>query len=537
MFKKFDDLTIQTRILIATVLSLLFFIPYTYFTTPEQSIEDVEVRVEQKATSNIGGGENAAPNLASNAAPDTKASGETLEGGKGGGDIIATINSKKYKLEIDSLGRISQAYLLEGKFLVGDAKEMLLFAPFSSPRPLEVRFADATFNKRAFEERYSANIKELNLEGSAKEIILTQIVDDVEIKKIITFYPNGGYDLRVENSAEKKFFISPGMRPVADEDAFVFKGALVLENDDTIEKIEDGDALGGEYFVNSFMAATADRYYTTLFYTKEGMNVAVSKDKNSNAQLFVEADGSINLKGYIGPKDYEIMESIDPILTNAIEYGFITFFAKPLFLLLSYLHGLIGNWGWAIVMLTFLVRLVLYPLTYKGMVSMQKLKDIAPKMKEIQAKYKGDHQKMQAHMMELYKKHGANPMGGCLPMLMQIPVFFAIYRVLYNAIELKGAEWILWIEDMSVMDPYFILPILMGASMYLHQRMTPTTFTDPMQEKIFRYLPLIFTIFFITFPSGLVLYWFVNNLFSILQQYIINKTMEAKKKAAKSNEQ
>jgi len=133
--------------------------------------------------------------------------------------------------------------------------------------------------------------------------------------------------------------------------------------------------------------------------------------------------------------------------------------------------------------------------------------------------------------MEMYKKNGANPMGGCLPMLLQIPVFFALYRVLLNAVELQGAPWILWIDDLSRMDPYYVLPILMGASMYVQQRMTPNNFTDPMQEKIFKYLPVIFTFFFVTFPSGLVLYWFVNNLFSIAQQYIVNQQFKNAKDA------
>ena len=200
------------------------------------------------------------------------------------------------------------------------------------------------------------------------------------------------------------------------------------------------------------------------------------------------------------------LEAINPKLTDVIEYGWFTFIAKPLFTLLSFLHGYLGNWGWSIVVMTILIRLVLYPLTYKGMVSMNKLKELAPKVKELQAKYKGEPQKLNTHMMELYKKHGANTMDGCLPIILQIPIFFAIYRVLLNAVELKSAPWILWIHDLSVMDPYFILPIAMGATMYLQQRITPTNFTDPMQEKIMRFLPLIFTFFFMTFPAGLTLY-------------------------------
>jgi YidC/Oxa1 family membrane protein insertase len=163
------------------------------------------------------------------------------------------------------------------------------------------------------------------------------------------------------------------------------------------------------------------------------------------------------------------------------------------------------------------------------MVSMQKLKDLAPKMKEIQAKYKDDKQKQSMHMMELYKKHGANPMGGCLPLVLQIPVFFAIYRVLLNAIELKGAAWIFWVHDLAEMDPYFVLPILMGLTMFVQQKITPNTMQDEMQKKIFQFLPVIFTFFFLWFPAGLTLYWFINNLFTIGQQYYINQVFEKKR--------
>ena len=222
-------------------------------------------------------------------------------------------------------------------------------------------------------------------------------------------------------------------------------------------------------------------------------------------------------------KKKKVLTSIESSLADAVEYGWFTFIARPVFDFLSWLYGYFGNWGWAIVVMTIVIRIILFPLTYKGMVSMNKLKDIAPKMKEIQEKYKGDPAKLNTHMMELYKKSGANPMGGCLPILLQIPIFFAIYRVLLNAIELKGAQWALWINDLAIKDPYFILPILMGVAMYLQQRITPTTFSDPMQQKIMRWLPAIFTLFFITFPAGLTLYWFTNNVCSLLQQIVVNK--------------
>ncbi len=252
-------------------------------------------------------------------------------------------------------------------------------------------------------------------------------------------------------------------------------------------------------------------------------------DTDSNPQAFIHGSDNLQVSGYFGPKEFDTLNALNPELTDVIEYGFFTFLAKPMFTFLAYLHTYIGNWGWTIVLLTLIIKAALYPLSYKGMVSMQKLKDLSPKVKEIQAKYKGDKQKASMHMMELYKKHGANPMGGCLPIVLQIPIFFAIYRVLLNSIELKGAEWILWIDDLALMDPYFVLPVLMGATMFLQQKITPNTMQDEMQKKIFQFLPIIFTFFFLWFPAGLTLYWFINNVFTVSQQYYINRLFDKKR--------
>jgi len=309
-------------------------------------------------------------------------------------------------------------------------------------------------------------------------------------------------------------------------------GAMVYTDDDLVTIVEDGDSEGRKTFTGVELISAFDQYNASIMYgfTKD-TNIVVqpSSERDSdgdlakNPNVSFEGMQSISFNGYIGQKDYKTLDAINPILTNAIEYGWFTFASQPLFELLLWLHGIFGNWGWAIIALTFIIRIILYPLTYKGMVSMQKIKELAPKLKEIKEKHSKDPQRMNAATMDMYKKHGANPLGGCLPMLLQIPVFFAIYRVLLNAPELQGAPWMLWVTDLSRMDPYYVLPILMGASMYLQQRMTPNNFTDPLQEKIFKYLPVIFTFFFVTFPSGLVLYWFVNNLFSIAQQFIVNQ--------------
>jgi YidC/Oxa1 family membrane protein insertase len=307
---------------------------------------------------------------------------------------------------------------------------------------------------------------------------------------------------------------------------------MVYTNDEIRTIFEDGDVEGRKSFSGVELVSAFDQYNATIIYNlNRDTQVIIERDRDNNPIVYFDAQQTTNFSGYVGPKEYKTLDTIDPKLTNAIEYGWFTFASKPLFLLLSWLHGLFGNWGWAIIALTLIIRATLYPLTYKGMVSMQKMKNIAPQVKAVQAKYKSDPQRMNKAVMDLYKKNGANPLGGCLPMLLQIPVFFAIYRVLLNAVELQGAPWMLWVQDLSRADSTLVLPILMGASMYYQQRLTPSNFTDPMQEKVFKFLPIIFTFFFLTFPAGLVLYWFINNLFSIAQQFVVNAQFKNAKDA------
>ena len=529
MFDKIDNLNSQTRVLIAVLLALAFFVPYSYFYQPQVAENNETQQTAMREMQNVVTA-NASNQVAQNIvkAPTQNST------------IIATIESANFTYKIDRLGRITEVNLKAEKYQK-DSAALSLFpedvANANNPKILEIRFSDSLLNQQALNTPYSANLNSLTIQDKPQSITLVQELDNVKVEKILTFYPNGYYEAQINIPQNYTYFVSPGMRPSVENDAYVFKGVIVKESDNTITTIEDGDAQGQKNYANASIIAAVDRYYATLFFSNNNtLNTTILSNPSENPMPFISANGELKLEGYIGPKDYRLLESINPNLTDVVEYGVITFFAKPLFLLLDKLYDLCGNWGWAIILLTLIVRVVLYPLTYKGMVSMQKLKDLAPKMKELQQKYKGEPQKLQAHMMELYKKHGANPMGGCLPLLLQMPVFFAIYRVLFNAIELKGADWLIWhwfdiywIKDLSAMDPYFILPILMGGTMYLQQHLTPTAFNDPIQAKIFKFLPLIFTIFFITFPSGLVLYWFVNNIFSIIQQLLINKALERKK--------
>jgi len=492
------------RIILATVISFLFFIAYDYFVIKPQT-----KHIKQEKNTTIVSQQK-----------KVSISKNTLISSKN----IVTITSKEYTAKIDQFGRISYFVLNEKRFDEKNKKIDLI--PDKLPKPLEIRFEDKKLNALAFKIPFTSDKKQLIIKNKPQSIVLTQNLNGLTVKKIITFYPNGRYDVKVEMSKKIKYFISPGYRPNVAVDRLTIHGALVKKADGTLDIIKDGDA-EEKVDNNAIIAAGFDRYYTTLLFSKKPFTVIITPDEDNNPILFIQSNSNLNLIGYIGPKYVDTLAKINKNLIDVVQYGVGTFFAKNLFLLLDFLHNLVGNWGVAIIFLVIIVRIVLFPLTFKGMVSMYKLKELAPKMKELQLKYKNDPQKLQMHMMKLYKEHGANPLGGCLPLILQIPVFYGIYKLLLYSIELKGAHF-LWIKDLSAMDPYFILPVLMGITMYLHQKLTPTNFQDKMQEKIFKFLPLIFTFMMATFPAGLVLYWTTNNILSILQQVIINKIMESK---------
>ena len=228
---------------------------------------------------------------------------------------------------------------------------------------------------------------------------------------------------------------------------------------------------------------------------------------------------------YMGPKDQVKLKKVSPGLDLTVDYGFLWWLAQPLFYLLTFIHGWVNNWGIAIIFLTIIVKSLLYPLSAASFRSMAKMRKLQPEMARLKERYGDDKQQFSQAMMALYKKEGANPLGGCLPMLLQMPVFLALYWSLMESVELRQAPFFLWIHDLSAMDPYFVLPILMGISMFLTQMMQPEP-PDPIQAKVFKMMPIMFTFFFLWFPSGLVLYWFSNNLLSILQQWYVNRQIE-----------
>ena len=230
---------------------------------------------------------------------------------------------------------------------------------------------------------------------------------------------------------------------------------------------------------------------------------------------------------FVGPQEESVLETIAPGFALLKDYGYLTILAKPIFWLLENIHTYVGNWGWAIILLTILIKLVFFPLSAASYKSMARMKEVQPRLLVMREQYKGEPQKLNQAMMEMYRKEKINPLGGCLPVVIQIPVFISLYWVLLSSVEMRNAPWIGWIQDLSVPDPYYILPIIMAASMFVQTKLNPTP-PDPIQAKVMLYMPLIFSVMFFFFPAGLVLYWVVNNLLSIAQQWQINQMFEKK---------
>lgn len=515
-----EKFSTQQRAILATVLAVLFFIFYDYF-----FLAKYRANAEANATASQNATQISAPVSNSANAPVAIAPVQKIDPKT----ALVTIKAKDFVAIIDEKGQIASFELTDSVHKKDDETNANLVNLNSDLKPLQIRFADTKLNELAFNTPYTSNVGEVDLNNGKASIVLTQNLGDLVVSKSLEFYPNGKYDLKVNLSKKVEYFITPGARPDVVVDGYTVHGALLQKDDGNLEIVKD-NKLRDDKFSQISVASAFDRYYANLFFNfDKKLDLVLAQGKDENIQIFAKANGDFATSGYMGPKNYNQLRDIDKRLDVVIEYGRFTFIAKPMFLFLNWLHGFTGNWGWAIVLMTIIIRFFLYPLTKRGMVSMNKLKDIAPKMKELQEKYKDNPDKLRVNMMELYKTSGANPMGGCLPILIQIPIFFSIYRVLLNAIELKGAPWILWIQDLALKDPWYVLPIFMGVLMYIQQKITPTNFTDPMQEKIMKMLPIVFTFVFMGFPAGLTLYWSVNNLASVVQQFFINKAFDKQK--------
>ncbi|WP_051321542.1 membrane protein insertase YidC [Chrysiogenes arsenatis] len=306
-------------------------------------------------------------------------------------------------------------------------------------------------------------------------------------------------------------------------DTFSYAGMVHKTLDSGLQKVgsyEDVKAI--QDIPNAQFAGTMDKFFLLAFLPQQGEVFRIFPGNTVQAGgLITSIDRDVIV--FYGPKEKSLLQRYAGLeMDKSIDYGWFGFIAAPLMSLIHWFYALTGNYGVAIILLTVVIKIVFFPLTHKSYKAMKKISKLQPEMKKLREKFKNDPQKMNAAVMELYKTNKANPMSGCLPILVQIPVFFALYQSLLNAIELRHAPFALWIQDLSAADPYYITPVIMGATMFLQQKLTPSAM-DPTQQKIMLALPVVFTFLFFGFPAGLILYWIVNNVLSIAQQYYINK--------------
>ncbi|MFQ3219250.1 MAG: YidC/Oxa1 family membrane protein insertase [Paraglaciecola sp.] len=318
-----------------------------------------------------------------------------------------------------------------------------------------------------------------------------------------------------------------------------YRGGAYSTEDERYEKYSFGDIEDKNLreTTKAGWAAMIEHYFVSAWVPPQEQtnNVFSMVKQNSNAvigftgePITIEPGRTVEITSalYLGPKDQDTLADIARGLDLTVDYGFLWWISQPLFTFLQFIHSLVGNWGFSIILITIVVKGAMYPLTKAQYGSMAKMRALKPKMDALKERYGDDKQKMQQAMMEMYKKDKVNPMGGCFPLLLQMPIFLALYWVLLESVELRHADFFLWITDLSVKDPYFVLPILTGLSMYFLQKLQPMTMTDPMQQKIMQFMPVAMSLFFFIFPAGLVLYWLISNLITLVQAKIIYASME-----------
>jgi YidC/Oxa1 family membrane protein insertase len=439
------------------------------------------------------------------------------------------IETSLYSAVITTRGGTLISFKLK-KYQDAEGKPVEMVQPDSAVMPLTLT-PEGTTPPQAQEVIYTADKDSLTLDkgGEGTLTLSAQGSDGKALVKNLSFKDgsyviNGSFEVKGYSSAV--LYMGDGFGSVTDlkgKKAYGFVGPFTLVDG---AKHEDNPAkLPAEktYTGNTGYTGVTDKYFIAAVVPSGPFKGIVEKGSLGNGLVGVQSPGPAEkFFLFVGPKEYDRLKAAGHELERAVDFGWFTVIAKPLFVALKFFYKLVGNWGWAIIVLTVIIKVLFAPLTHKSQKSMKRMQKLQPLFAELKEKYKGDPARLNKEMMDLYKTHKVNPMGGCLPMLIQIPVFIALYRVLGNSIELRHAPFIFWLHDLSAKDPYYILPILMGISMLVMQKMTPTTM-DPKQNMMMMLMPVVMVFMFINLPSGLVLYFTVSNLLQMAQQFYINK--------------
>ncbi len=497
------------------------------------------------------GDQNQLEKVESNVAPTTKESVNTTVGGltkeSGNPDKNVTTNqleslndfaNNNFKLKISSKGMSLKNV------------ELLQFKDFENAT---IKFSGG--EQGMFSTIIDGNILDFQISKKDENTFVgVAEYKNAKVTKKLTF--TNGYNLNIESTIESAQGALPNIEVNLEEEIKKHTSSSIFapatDHQDVVvlggEGEKDFNVSSGkddynEVVKQATLASVNGHYFSASYIDKSDLlpNFSINHKASSpfvRGRLVYNPSAdlktlSIKSIAYIGPKDISVLESVDPNLLKVVKFGFFSFIAKPLLLIMKWFNSFLGNWGWSIILLTLFVRMIVMPLHIMSFKSMKAMQKVQPMIQNLRERYKDDPMTLNKEMMALMKKHKVNPMGGCLPMLLQIPVFFALYRVFSESIELYRAPFIFWIHDLSLKDPYYVLPVLMATVMYLQQKMTPSTM-DPAQAKIMQFMPLVFSFMMISLPSALTLYMFVSTLFGIIQQYLILKDKNAVEIAQKA---
>ncbi|KPH57023.1 preprotein translocase YidC [Pseudoalteromonas porphyrae] len=480
---------------------------------------------------------------------------------------VIEVTTDVFTVKIDTRGGdIVESDLLQYEEVKGEETPFMLLGEFDGNQYFSqsglagLNGPDASTEGRPV---YSTEQKSFTLKGDELRVPLT-FTDSNGVTFTKTYvFKKGQYDVALEytvnnvtNSPIQVQLYTQVERTIQEKGSLVdqnYLGAAYGSADEPYEKYSFSDmadknlsinTTGGyiafiqHYFVSAWVPAQDQQ--NTLYSVIKNGTAAIIGTKAEPVNIQAGTQAKISATYYMGPKESDKLEALHPNLDLTVDYGWLFFISQPLFELLKFLYsgegsffglfdisiGGLGNWGLAIIAITIIVKSLMYPLTKAQYTSMAKMRALQPKMAALKEKYGDDRQKFGQATMEMYKKEKVNPMGGCFPILLQMPIFLALFYVFLESTELRHAEFFLWLTDLSAKDPYYVLPILFGASMFITQKLQPMTVTDPMQQKMMTFMPVIFSVFFLWFPSGLVLYWLVSNLISIAQMLYIYRGME-----------
>ena len=468
-----------------------------------------------------------------------------------------TITTDVLKADIDTVGgELKYLELLKHKDTADHTKNVVLFDAGADRTYLgQTGLIGGPFPNH--KSNFVAKPGPRTLDGANQvQLVLESEQDGVKLTKTYTF-KRGDYTIDIKHDVTNSSgapiapslylqLVRDGSKLPGDSKFYsTFNGPAVYTDADKFHKIEfdaiekgkNGNpiktdngwiAMVQHYFVSAFLPP--EKAPREVFTKKIDTNLYAVGSILPMGTIAPGATASMDTKLYSGPQESTLLEKFAPGFDLVKDYGWLTIVAKPIFWLMTQIHKVLGNWGWTIIVLTILIKLAFFPLSAASYRSMAKMKQVTPKMTAIRERYKSDPTKMNQAMMELYKTEKINPLGGCLPIVVQIPVFIALYWVLLASVEMRNAPWLGWIHDLASPDPWYILPVIMAVSMFIQTKLNPTP-PDPIQAKVMMFMPIAFSVMFFFFPAGLVLYWVVNNILSIAQQWVITKKMEVGKPA------